>query len=102
MLETILREIEKDDKWDEDDPVQKGYKMAGEPRYNMAQLRKAHKKTTHTSFYEESSGVSKEKKSKDKNAIENVPALRIKVESPVWRDFKQKLAVLKSGKGFVL
>ena len=64
MLETILKGIEQDDNWSEDDPVQNGYKIAKEPRYNLAQLRKAHKQTCHTTFYEESSGVSKEKKVK--------------------------------------
>ena len=43
----------------------------------------------------------RKKKSKDKDAIENGPAVRIKVESPIWRDFKTKLKALNTGKGLL-
>ena len=102
MLETILDQLDSDMDWELTDPLQKGYFAAGERRFDLSQLKKGFTKTSDTGFVAEKLVNMSEKKTK---SLENNPSSssgsRVKLEFPLWSKFKEKVHVLKTGKGLL-
>ncbi len=97
-LKFVLSNLDSDMHWDVDDPLQKAMLLAGELRFNLAGLKRGYKKTVHEEFMSEKSSSSKEKATKTKDWAPPAP-LKIKEENKNAREFKDKMAMLKSAKG---
>ena len=102
VLSIILDQLDHDMDWDKDDLVQKGYWVAGEPRYDLSQLKKSYTKTSDTGFVNEKLVNTSEKKTKALDNPSSSSNTRIKLEFPLWNKFVEKGRVLKNGKGYLL
>ncbi len=99
-LKFVLANLESDMNWDESDPLQKAMLDAQELRFNLGSLKRGYKKTVHEEFMAEKSSTSKEKATKTKDGAPAV-TLKIKEENKYARELKDKMAVLKSAKGYI-
>ena len=99
-LSHVLLQLPTDDDWDLDDNLEKAMHCAAEKRYDMSTLKKTFKDTKHEEFMGETTSSSKEKKTKTKDFVPTADkSIVVKFESPVYVSYKQKMVVLKTGKG---
>lgn len=99
-LKSVLANLPSDADWDKSNPLEKAMFEAGEPRYCMDGLKKSFKRTYEEEFIGEKTTSSKERKSKSKEAVQ--PQVKVKMEHPQMVSLRQKLNVMKSGKGAFL
>ena len=99
-LQIVLTQLPQDMEWNKDLPLERALFQAAEPRYDMTGLQKTYKQSSHEEFVGEKTTASKEKKAKSKEDIPSSGStVKIKTEAPNIREFKQKMHVLKTGKG---
>ena len=91
------------DEWNDDDLVQRAFKAAKEWRYDMNQIKRSYKDAKTTEFTTESIGRMQERQIKtpmplemDEDVDTKTP---IKVEHPIYEQYKNVVNVLKCGKG---
>jgi hypothetical protein len=101
-MDAVLGQLNSDMNWDTTCPVQNGFFLAGELRYDMKQVRLTWAKTMSKEGNAEKISGSKEAKSKlslEEGAAQARSAgVEIKVENPLLADFKTKITTLKQGR----